>query len=214
MTTCLVFGSCFTRWLPYLTFCSDCTSCIIATVIFRLHLAQSAVPIISRLILQVCVLPTTKMRQGWSRHDTLVFSQHMFDYMGSSTHVFDFLRLFQELFSNYDVHNILQFPVDVVCCLQFKCVVAFVGCALKLYDSTSACFVIERAIRHETDPLSLLRHGFEGHQRSSHLCLSRLNRLWFALSVLGHQDTSTFVPRNRFAQLSNMELQIPTPDER
>ena len=62
--------------------------------------------------------------------------------------------------------------------------------------STAAC---ERAMRPETDRLSLLYHGCDSHQRSSHLCLSRFNDHGFAFCILGHKQTSTLIPYNRLA---------------
>ena len=79
------------------------------------------------------------------------------------------------------------------------CEVPSVGRALKWYDSASLNFVCERTIKPETDPLSLLCHGLDSHQRPSHLCLSRFNRHEFAFCIFGHRQTSTLVPHNRLA---------------
>ena len=74
-----------------------------------------------------------------------------------------------------------------------------VGRALKWYRSASVCFVCERTIRPETDPLSLLCPGVDNHQRSSHLCSSRFKGRWFAFRIFGHKQTSTLIPHNRLA---------------
>ena len=56
-----------------------------------------------------------------------------------------------------------------------------------------------RTMRPETDPLSLLCHGFDSHQGSSHLCWSRFNGHKFTLYIFGHKQASTFIPHNGLA---------------
>ena len=43
----------------------------------------------------------------------------------------------------------------------------------------------------ETDPLPLLCHGLDNHQKPPHLCVSRFNRHDFAFRIFGHKQTST-----------------------
>ena len=54
--------------------------------------------------------------------------------------------------------------------------------------------------RPETEPFSLLCHGFDSHQRPSHRCLSRFNGHEFALRIFGHKQSSTLVSHNRLAR--------------
>ena len=91
----------------------------------------------------------------------------------------------KRFFCHHDVHDVLELYVGVVWCFNFD--VPSVGRAFKWYHSASVCCVCERTIRPETDPLSLLCHGFDGHQRSSYICLSKINGHWFAFCIL---DTS------------------------
>ena len=122
--------------------------------------------------------------------------------------MFDFLYFFK-LFSVHDVHDFLRLPVGVVWCFRFNCKVPSVGRAFPWCHSPSVYFACERAIRPGTDPLSLLCHGLDSHERSSHLSLSR-RRL--ALSILGNEQTPTFTPHQRLAscriQNSSFRVQV------
>ena len=60
--------------------------------------------------------------------------------------------------------------------------------------------------RPETDPLSLLCHGFDSHQRSSNLCFLRFNGDWFAFCIFGQANVD---PHPRLASCRVRQLQLP-----
>ena len=93
--------------------------------------------------------------------------------------MFDFLGLFLAFLCHHDVYDFFR-------CFEF-------------HDSASLYFVCEGTFRPETDPLSLLCHGLDSHERPPHLCLSRFNRHEFAFCISGHKQTSTLIPHNRLA---------------
>ena len=64
---------------------------------------------------------------------------------------------------------------------KFKGEVPSRGRAFKRFHAASVYLERARAIRPETDALALLCHELDSHQKSSHLCLSRLHGHGFAL---------------------------------
>ena len=82
---------------------------------------------------------------------------------------------------------------------------------VKWYDSASLYCVCERMIRPERDPLSLLCHGLDSHQRPSHLCLSRFDRHEFAFCIFGHKQTSTHITHDRLARCRALCSGFPAP---
>ena len=164
VTTCFVCSNRLIRWAHWLDFRLDCTSLSLrrrhqdCPSWSRLRVSRSTVPIVVRLVLQVCALPPKKMC----------------------------LRLFQTLLCQHDVHDFLRLAVGVVWCFDSNCEVPSVGRALTWYHSASVSCVCERTIRAETDPLSLSCHGFDRHQGSSHLGMSRFNGHWLVFCIFGH----------------------------
>ena len=78
-----------------------------------------------------------------------------------SPHVVDFLCLFHTCFRHHHVHDFLQLAVGVIWCFKFNCEISSVGRAFNRNHSASVNFVCKRTIKPETDPLSLLCHGFD-----------------------------------------------------
>ena len=122
-------------------------------------------------------------------------------------HLFDVISLF--FLRHHDVHD-LQLALGFFCCSNFNIEIPSVGRTFTRYRSASVYFVSTSTISSETDSMSLLCHGFDQHQQYSHLCLSRFNGHWFAFCILGHKQTSTFIPRNRLANCRYSTFQRPS----
>ena len=74
--------------------------------------------------------------------------------------------------------------------LKFNCEIQSIWRVFKWDDSAILYFVRKRTISPKTDPLSLLCHWLDRHQRPSHLCLSRLNRRKVAFGIALHHCPS------------------------
>ena len=122
----------------------------------------------------------------------------------------DFLCPFHTCFRHHHVHDFLQQADGVIWCFKFNCEVSSVGCAFKRYHSASVHFVCKRTIKPETDPLSLLCHGFDHHQRPSHFPLADSRSL---ACFLGPWSQANVDPRptQQTCQLSRTVLQPPRP---